>query len=184
MAAEEIDSALDGAFAEAVSEPTYDPFAPSGEEDAEDLPPLELTLPEPEPAPARSQEASLRASAASPAFAPSAPASVAAPTPELGEAWRRAAEGLDDPAAQQRFLQACLVAQQLPFAVACYRSLAEAPRPDPRAAAQLKKVGALLGFHAPAVQLADDTMSPRLQAMVAGIILAAVAIAGAAWWFG
>ncbi len=172
VGADEIESALEEAFSEAIpdEDARYDPFASTGEdEEAPVLPLLELSLPEPD-------------APSSPSAAPASPPG--APSTELDAAWRRAAANLDDVGAQQRFVQACLADGELRFAVRCYRTLAEPPHADPRAAAQLKKVGALLGFHAPPARVGDDAMSPRLKLMLASIVLAALAVSGAAWWLG
>jgi len=180
---DEIESALEGAFSEAIpdEETRHDPFAGADEfEDEAPLPPLELPSPSPSPSPEPSPTPVAARPSAPPLHAP-----LAEPIDgTLEAAWRRAAADLDDAGAQQRFVQACLAAGQLRFAVRCYRGLAEGPEADPRAARQLKKVGALLGFHAPPVQVADDAMSPRLKLMLVGIVFAAVAVAGAAWWLG
>lgn len=59
-----------------------------------------------------------------------------------------AAQALDDDAKQQAFIQACIKAERLPFAVQCYREL-KADRPeDERVAKYLGQVGTILGFYA------------------------------------
>lgn len=59
-----------------------------------------------------------------------------------------AATRLDDDEQQQIFIQACIKAQRLQFAVQCYRELKKDNPDDERVARYLNQVGTILGFYA------------------------------------
>jgi CheY-like chemotaxis protein len=66
----------------------------------------------------------------------------------LMKMWLEVSESIDDDALQQQFIQHCLKAEKLEFAVARYREL-KAQRPDDeRVAKYLQQIGTILGFYA------------------------------------
>ncbi len=66
----------------------------------------------------------------------------------LADLFDVAAASLDDDATQQSFIQACIQAQRLQFAVQCYRELKNDHPEDERVARYLNQVGTILGFYA------------------------------------
>lgn len=82
------------------------------------------------------------------------PRAVAAPVVDvvddraLAVMFERAAQDLDDDGLQQAFIQACIKAQRLEFAVSCYRDLKARLPDDARVARYLQQVGTILGFYA------------------------------------
>lgn len=66
----------------------------------------------------------------------------------LARLWNDASNALEDDATQQRFIQACLKANKVDFAVRCYRELKEDNPEDERVARYLNQVGTILGFYA------------------------------------
>ncbi len=92
--------------------------------------------------------------------------------------WREVKDHLEDDARQQRFIQECLKAQRLEFAVQCYRGL-KAERPeDPVAAKYLQQVGTILSFYAFRKQTPepDKGMSGRLKVALVAFVIAALMI--------
>lgn len=97
----------------------------------------------------------------------------------LAEFFDRAAAQLDDDTVQQAFIQACIKAQRLPFAVQCYRELKKDRPDDERVAKYLNQVGTILGFYA--FRKADeagveDGMPRALKWALGSFILAALVI--------
>lgn len=92
--------------------------------------------------------------------------------------WREVKDHLEDDARQQRFIQECLKAQRLEFAVQCYRAL-KAERPDdPAAAKYLQQVGTILSFYAFRKQTPEPEkgMSGRLKVTLIAFVIAALMI--------
>lgn len=97
----------------------------------------------------------------------------------LAEFFDKAAAQLDDDAIQQAFIQACIKAQRLPYAVQCYRELKNDRPEDERVAKYLNQVGTILGFYA--FRKADDTsaedgMPKALKWALGAFVLAALFI--------
>jgi hypothetical protein len=61
--------------------------------------------------------------------------------------WQEASLDLDDQEAHQRFIQDCVRARRLEFAVQCYRNLQAVSPDDERVARYLQQVGTILGFY-------------------------------------
>jgi hypothetical protein len=92
--------------------------------------------------------------------------------------WREVKDHLEDDARQQRFIQECLKAQRLEFAVQCYRAL-KAERPeDPTAAKYLQQVGTILSFYAFRKQAVEPEkgMSRGLKVTLVAFVIAALMI--------
>ena len=83
-------------------------------------------------------------------------------TGNLDELWMSVQERLDDDAAQQAFIQACLRAQQMDFAIRCYRGLKEERPDDKRVAKYLGQVGTIVGFYALRKQTAGQNEAPLM----------------------
>jgi hypothetical protein len=97
----------------------------------------------------------------------------------LAKLWAEAVAKLDDNDVQQRFIQACLKAQNLEHAVKCYRQLKGERPDDPRVAKYLQQVGTILGFYAlkkqPDVK-GDDAKLPMAVKIAMGLFLASALI--------
>jgi len=97
----------------------------------------------------------------------------------LAEFFDRAAAQLDDDALQQAFIQACIKAQRLPYAVQCYRELKNDHPEDERVAKYLNQVGTILGFYAfrkADGASTDDGMPKALKWALGAFVLAALFI--------
>lgn len=67
---------------------------------------------------------------------------------QLARRFAEVSTNLDDNVAHQAFIQACLKAQRLEFAVRCYRDLKKEQPTDERIDRYLNQVGTILGFYA------------------------------------
>jgi DNA-binding response OmpR family regulator len=91
--------------------------------------------------------------------------------------WREVAGQLDDDSAQQSFIQACLKAKKVEFAVQRYRELKETHPGDARVDRYLQQVGTILGFFAlkgQAPTVADKVGVPKTIKIALGILVLAV----------
>ena len=100
------------------------------------------------------------------------------PNRSVSSLWQKAAQDLDDDGLQQHFIQTCVRAKQLEFAVRCYRGLKEASPDDPRPQKYLQQVGTIIGFYAlkqDQVSLGEDEgLSSTIRFALGTFILAAV----------
>lgn len=108
-------------------------------------------------------------------------AAMALSNEDLQALWEEAKHRLEDDELQQRFIQECLKAQNLEWAVRCYRELKEADATDERAARYLNQVGTILGFYALSRQpsAVDDVGMPRHIKWALGIFVGAAVILAA-----
>lgn len=102
----------------------------------------------------------------------------AEPDGELSRAWNRAVERWPDASAHDAFIERCLAAGRLDFALARYREAQAERASDPIPTARLDQIGTLIGFCA----LVETERSERRPFSIPGpfkIILLAIAGVGA-----
>ena len=80
----------------------------------------------------------------------------------LEQMWLSVQDRLDDDAAQQAFIQACLSHQQIEYAIRCYRRLKEENPGDERSARYLNQVGTILGFYALRKEMPSEEEGPQM----------------------
>lgn len=101
-----------------------------------------------------------------------------ADTVGLEQRWLEVKDHLADDPRQQHFIQECLKAQRLEFAVQCYRGLKTERPDDPLAAKYLNQVGTILGFYALRKEKApvDKGMPNSVKFTLLAFIIAALMI--------
>ncbi len=112
------------------------------------------------------------------------PASSAGPPPDreaLGRAFMALRRNIDDRDAHAAFVHDCIRAQEVEFAVRCYRDL-RARHPDhPQVQAQLDRLGTVLGFMVmPKANPSEGpTLTRRLRLTLGIAVVAALLLVGA-----
>lgn len=96
----------------------------------------------------------------------------------LMKRWLEVSERLDEDDVQQRFIQECLKAEKLEFAVARYRDLKNARPDDERVAKYLLQIGTILSFKAFGKKddIAPTKMPGSMKMVIGFFVIAAIAL--------